>query len=39
MMETLCAMLSGNSGKVLIGVAPDGRLEGKRFATAPGGRT
>jgi len=26
--ETLCAFLNGEGGKVLIGVAPDGRLIG-----------
>jgi ATP-dependent DNA helicase RecG len=30
--ETLCAFLNGDGGKVLIGVAPDGRLVGQEVA-------
>lgn len=30
--ETLCAFLNGEGGKVLIGVAPDGRLVGQEVA-------
>ncbi|MFO1077125.1 MAG: ATP-binding protein [Planctomycetota bacterium] len=33
--ETLCAFLSGNSGRVLIGVAPDGQIVGQDVADSP----
>ena len=37
-METLCAFLNGEGGTVLFGVADNGKITGRRWATRRNGR-